>query len=123
MKPKRMIAATLLTLAVTACATPQFPAGTYKPSDHPEESRITRFEFAEDGTFAVLYYNGLTAGGAYAISGDEIAFSDAEDSPCYGSPITMTWTAIGDTLTLKAIEDTCTFRPTTDWAGEWTREP
>ena len=119
----KAIAPTLLMLVFTACASPQFPVGTYKPSDHPEDSRITRFKFAEDGTFAVLYYNGLTAGGVYAISGDEIAFSDAEESPCFGTPITMTWTASGATLTLKAVEDTCPFRPTTDWAGEWTREP
>jgi hypothetical protein len=123
MKATTGIAATLLMLAVTACQTPQFPVGTYKPSDHPEDARITRFEFTEDGTFAVSYYNGLRAGGAYVVSDDEISFSDAEDSPCFGSPITMTWTTSGDTLTLTAVEDTCSFRPTTDWAGEWTREP
>ena len=123
MKATRPIAVTLLMLAITACEPPQFPAGTYKPADHPEDSRITHFAFTEDGAFAVLYYNGLRAGGTYAVSDDQIAFSDAEDSPCFGSPIIMTWTTSGGTLTLRAVEDTCPFRPTTDWAGQWTREP
>ncbi len=123
MKSKLLIVAMLFMFAITACANKPFPPGMYKPVEQLSTTRITEFKFAEDGTFAVLYYNGLKAGGAYTVSSGRITLSESEDSPCFGYPITMTWTYSGNTLTLKTVEDTCPAMPTTDWAGEWSREP
>jgi len=123
MKPKSWIAGMLLMLAIAACSSEPFPTGIYEPAQPSSTSRITEFELAEEGTFAVVYYNGLEARGTYAVSDGQITLDESPDSPCFGYPITMSWTSSGTTLTLKTVQDTCPAMPTTDWAGEWARRP
>ena len=124
MKSKALwIAAMILLVIAPACGSKEFPAGNYKPAQPSPTDRIVEFNFAEDGIFAISYYNDLKADGMYTVSGDHITLNESEDGPCFGSPITMSWSFSGNTLTLKTVEDTCRQGPSTDWAREWSREP
>jgi len=124
MKSKALwIAAMVLLVMTPACGSMEFPAGIYKPAQPTSVDRITEFRFEEDGTFAISYDNGLKADGVYTVSGNQITLNESEDSPCFGSPITMSWTSSENTLTFKTVEDTCPELPSTDWAREWSREP
>ncbi len=124
MKSKALWITTMVLLAVTvACGSKEFPAGAYKPAQPSPTDRIVEFNFAQDGTFTISYYDGKKATGTYAVSGDNITFNESEDSPCFGSSVIMSWAFSGNNLTLKTVEDTCRYAPSTDWAIEWSREP
>lgn len=124
MKSKALwIAAMVFLVVTTACGSKEFPAGTYKPAQPSPTDRIVEFNFAQDGTFTISYYDGKKATGTYAVSGDNITLEESEDSPCFGSSVIMSWTSNGNNLTLKTVEDTCSYAPSTDWAREWSREP
>jgi hypothetical protein len=117
------ITAMVLLVVTAACGSKEFPTGAYKPAQPSSTDRIVEFEFAEDGTFTISYYNDLKVVGTYATSGNNITLNESEDGPCFGSPVIMSWTSSGNNLTLKSVEDTCVQAPSFDWAREWIREP
>jgi hypothetical protein len=117
------IAVIMLLVMTAACGSKEFPMGIYKPAQPSPTDRIVEFNFAQDGTFTTSYYDGKKAAGTYAVSGDKITLNESEDSPCFGSSVIMSWASSGNNLTLKTVEDTCQYAPSTDLAREWIREP
>ena len=119
-----LVAAIVVMIACTACSSQAFPAGVYTAAQPSPTDRITEFSFTPDGAFTISYYDGKQATGTYSVSGGKITFNELnEDSPCLGSPATMSWTSSGDRLTLKTIEDKCSAGPSYDWARDWNKLP
>ena len=113
-----------LLIASAACSGKVFPVGAYVPAQASPTDRITEFSFAPDGTFTISYYDGKQATGTYVASGDQITFNELnEDSPCLGSPVTMSWASSGNHLSFKTVEDTCKAGPSFDWARQWSKQP
>ena len=87
----------------TATAPGGFPVGTYKPDNMLYTASI---QFNADGTFVADLQVDRHMG-HYEVSGDQIVFNNYE-GVCLGHPGTYHWEIDGNTLLLKAINDTCT---------------
>jgi hypothetical protein len=124
MKNKVLVmAAMALMIFSAACSPKAFAAGDYKPAESNANTPVVAFNLASDGTFAVATYDGRNLEGTYTVSGDKITLNAAKGGPCFGSPMTMSWTSSGNSLALKTVEDACSEGISYDLAGDWSKQP
>ena len=102
-----------------ACAA-RFPAGTYEPD---QKFGADWVRFNPDGTY-VIAIAPREIPGHYVVSGDQIVLNE-DSGICLNHPGTYQWKTQGNTLTLKAINDTCTASERgQDFSGRsWIRQP
>ena len=103
----------------TATAPGGFPIGTYKPDHKLYADYIL---FTPQGTF--VFQLGDADTGTYVVNGDQIVLN-RDDGVCYNHPGTYHWEMHGNTLLLKAINDTCTEAPRVEDLGgrSWILQP
>lgn len=97
----------------------QLPTGAYLVAIQPTDSLPTemagewRIVFEPGGTYRVLRDNGVVVLGTYRAEGERLILVDTSgDMACLDAPPgTYLWkTGADGTLTLSAVEDTCTGR-------------
>ena len=94
--------ATCSALVASAAFAADFPAGTYMASD-------VTLSFDGNGHFRGSQKDAVKVEGDYAVSGDQLKFTDKSGAwACPAAQVgTYRWRSDGDTLTLSKVSDAC----------------